>query len=383
MIGFAKSSINDGKHSQYFKKIFNSMLLNPKNIPFLTRFYEKIEDEESKVLLQIIDEKKDIDAWYCPTAFWGSFNQIKAPKLICVPDVVLTGFPVGFCNVGGDRFLQTFKNINRNIEQGQYFVTYSQDVKYNTLVEKYGIPPENIFSIAHGANCLDDLVVVDNQVQLLNKKNIKTKSLCENILSQEISKIGLHFTNKNLKFIFYASQFRPNKNIITLLKAYLHLLRQQFVQHKLILTGNINTLPEIKIFIEQHNLQNDVIFLHGISAQALASCYYLADITVNPSLSEGGFPFTFTESLSVDTPTLMANIGVTREILIDENVNRYMLFNPYDYLDLAYKMEWAIKNRDFLLSQQKPIFLELKKRTWQHVVNDYVTILDEISQVNY
>ncbi|MFD2884495.1 glycosyltransferase [Pseudomonas lini] len=73
-----------------------------------------------------------------------------------------------------------------------------------------------------------------------------------------------------------------------------------------------------KKFISEHGLQNDVLCLYGLSIQELAACYKLADLAVNPSLSEGGCPFTFTEALSVGTPVVMARIAVTEEILVDE-----------------------------------------------------------------
>ncbi len=68
---------------------------------------------ESERMLAIIDDMKDIHAWYSPTAFWESFTQINAPKLMCVPDVVLTRFPGGFSQIGGERFYNTFKTIQK------------------------------------------------------------------------------------------------------------------------------------------------------------------------------------------------------------------------------------------------------------------------------
>ena len=90
-------------------------------------------------------------------------------------------------------------------------------------------------------------------------------------------------------------------------------------------------LPEIAQFIHKHNLQNDVLCLHDLSAQELAACYRLADLAVNPSLSEGGCPFTLTEALSVGTPVVMARIAVTEEVVTDPELQSLMLFDPYDW----------------------------------------------------
>jgi len=190
------------------------------------------------------------------------------------------------------------------------------------------------------------------------------------------------FVGSDIKFIFYASQFRPNKNIITLLKAYEYLLRKQYIGYKLILTGHPSVLPEIKCVIAEHRLENDVLCLHGLSEKELAACYYLADLAVNPSLSEGGCPFTFTEALSVDTPVVMARIPVTEEIITDSEIQHEMLFDPYDWRNMADRIEWALDNRDALLAKQKILYDKLSLRTWRNVVDEHINILDRISRIN-
>ena len=97
----------------------------------------------------LINTMGDGRAWYCPTAFWPAFNQIQAPRLMCVPDVVLTDFAVGFSGIGGDRFLENFEIVEKTIEGGQYFVTYSSDVKWSTLVDRYGIQASQVLSLIH------------------------------------------------------------------------------------------------------------------------------------------------------------------------------------------------------------------------------------------
>ena len=61
---------------------------------------------------------------------------------------------------------------------------------------------------------------------------------------------ALHFDSGDVEFIFYASQFRPNKNVITLLRAYEHLLKHRYFGHKLVLTGNPSSAPEVAQFIQ-------------------------------------------------------------------------------------------------------------------------------------
>ncbi len=246
-----------------------------------------------------------------------------------MPDVVIHEFPVAFSSINQDRLLEVFKCIERTIEGGDHFVTYSDHIKYRTLIDRYRIAPDAIEVVPHGANRLDELIAVSG----FPDDKAATDQFCRNLFRVALRKaIGnlnaIHFDSSDAQFIFYATQFRPNKNIVSLLTAYEYLLKRRFIGHKLILTGNPNNLPDIAEFIKAHNLQNDVLCLHGLSAQELAACYRLADLAVNPSLSEGGCPFTLTEALSVGTPVVMARIAVTEEVVTDPELKKLMLFDP-------------------------------------------------------
>ena len=376
--------VDQSRHkSSLINKVLGRMsdlALQPKQISLVAQLYRLMEESEASLMHSMIEARTDIGAWYSPTAFWPHFNEIQAPRLMCVPDVVLADFPVGFAPVGGQRVLDNFRQVEKAIEGGQHFVTYSEDVKWRTLVGRYHVDSEAIQVVTHGSNRLDDLVVVtgfpDNEAA--------TDSLCRNLFRAALCKAvnngyAGNFGSEDVRFIFYASQFRPNKNVITLLKAYEHLLKRRYVGHKLVLTGNPNVLPEIAQFITEHNLENDVLCLHGLSAQELAACYRLADLAVNPSLSEGGCPFTFTEALSVGTPVVMARIPVTEEVITDPELQQQMLFDPYDWKEMADKIEWGLNNRFALLAKQKLLYNQLSQRTWRHVVDEYVEILDRIS----
>jgi glycosyltransferase involved in cell wall biosynthesis len=347
----------------------------------LMRLYRLMEDSEAELVRDMLEARTDIAAWYSPTAFWPHFNQLAAPRLMCVPDVVLTDFPAGFALHGGSNLRKNFQQLEKAIGGGEYFVTYSHQTKWHTLVERYGVEPDTVFVVPHGANRLDELVSIagfaDNEAA--------TDALCRKLFRAALQRAvdnpyekSVTF-NDEARFLFYASQFRPNKNLLSLLRAYEYLLKRRFIGHKLLLTGKAPEMSDVKRFIIEKNLQNDVLCLHGLSEQELAACYRLADLAVNPSLSEGGCPFTFTEALSVGTPVVMARIPVTEEVIIEPELQELMLFDPYDWTDMADKIEWGLHNRDLLLARQKPFYDRFAQRSWRNVVDEYVAILDLIS----
>jgi hypothetical protein len=354
-------------------------LTEPKNEAVALRLYRFMEQHETDLLVEMINRRTNVEAWYSPTAFWPSFNEIKAPRVMCVPDVVLRDFPVGFSRVGGDRFLENFQMVEAAIDGCNHFITYSNDVKWNTLVDKYGVLAENIAVVHHAVNDLRELV----DVKVSSDERTTSRLYAEALFRMALNKAtnpayAGSFANASAKFIFYPSQFRPSKNVISLLRAYSYLSKERYLGHKLILTGNPGDMPEIDAFIHEHNLANDVLCLHGLTTPELAACYRLADLGVNPSLSEGGCPFTFGEALSVGTPVVMSKIAVTEEVIKDAEVRSVMLFDPYDWRSMANRIEWAIQNRDALLGRQLDVFRSIASRTWDDVVADHVDILNRL-----
>jgi len=343
----------------------------------ILKLYRMMETAEMELMHKHIRKCKNISAWYSPTSFWPQFNKIHGPRLMCVPDVVLSEFPVGFANVGGLRYYDSFTLIKQAIHTGNHYVTYSEKVKQNTLVNQYQIQAKMIHVVPHGANSLNHHFTQSQHARL-------DAGACEeaflSALKKSILQNGEFLQNTNISFLFYASQFRPNKNILSLIRAYDHLLKRKHYQGKLILTGDPHSMPEIANLISEYNLQNDVLCLHGLSAKELTACYTFAGLAVNPSFSEGGFPFTFTEALSVGTPVVMSRIAVTEEILSDPDLNEASLFDPYDWHAMAQHIEWALQNGPALYEKQRQFYdTVLVKRTWQIAVNEYVNILEKIS----
>ncbi|MEJ0062266.1 MAG: glycosyltransferase [Alphaproteobacteria bacterium] len=363
------------------KQILHSFLGRMPNLPGAPRLFQAALNSEIALLAARANRLGHVKAWYCPAAFWPAFNTIAAPRLICVPDVVTADFAVGFAHATGDSFLESVRNIEAAIRGGSHFTTYSETVKWSTLVEHYYVDPAKVHVVPHAPFTLDSWITVTG----LPDAAAASRNYCEARLLQAMRKsnnaaYARNFGNGSVSFIFYASQFRPNKNIFSLLRAYEHLLRRRYIGHKLILTGNPYSMPEVAAFIHDRHLENDVLCLHDLTVPELAACYRLAELAVNPSLSEGGCPFTFTEALSVDTPAVMARIPVTLEMLDDPALEAAgTFFDPYDWRDMANRIEAGLKNRQALLAAQKPVYERLARRGWTDVVDSHIEILDRIS----
>jgi len=353
---------------------------SPRTVPDAQRLYRVMLVAELERMHRLIARRRDIRAWYSPTAFWPSFHRIAGPRLLCVPDIVVSDFAVGFARLLDDRYLPQFREVLDTVDGGTNFVTYSEDVKWRVLVKGRGIDPDAITVIPHGANRLDKLLALPRAPDPV----AATEALSRQFLTGAFATAQMlggrrPLASPDMRFLFYASQSRPNKNILTLLRAYRHLLRDRLLGVRLVLTCHPDALPELRDFVIEQRLVDDVVFLHGLTAQQLAACYRLAELAVNPSLSEGGCPFTLTEALSVGTPVVMARIAVTEEVMGDPALQAISLFDPYDWRDMARRIEWALANRAQLLAAQRSLYETLARREWRHVVADHIALLDRIA----
>jgi len=122
------------------------------------------------------------------------------------------------------------------------------------------------------------------------------------------------------------------------------------------------------------------LLISAISSKVLAALNAHAICSVNPTLFEGGFPFTFMEAYTVGTPSIMGDIPMTKELIYDEKLQKTMLFDPYSVTDIVEKIEWGIKNKDKLFSMQNELYNQFKQRTWEDCAADYMKVLDDVSK---
>lgn len=345
--------------------------------------YRLMCDIEASAVANLATAQGDVAAWYSPASFWPEFNSINRPRVMCVPDAVPVHFSVSFATDGSnpERGIPDFRRLEDAIENGNRFVTYSEDVKERTLVRHFNVDPLRISVVRHGANRLDHLVNVSGFTNDDEATDVLSAVHLWSAFSKSMNNSNAPwYASKDAGFLFYASQIRPNKNVLTLLKAYSHLKTVKGLPYKLVLTGDINQSADVKTLMDKSDLHDDVLFVRGLSEKELASCYRLASLSINPSLAEGGMPFTFTESVSVGTPVIMADIPVTREILVDERVAAATLFDPFDFRALAAKIESALDQKNELLVLQSDFYSRhLVGRSYRDVVEETVAILEAAS----
>ena len=349
----------------------------------IRRLYDKMI---SNVLLRLVKKINMIectDLWFSPALNWPAFNNIGGTKVIAAPDLVTSNYPFIFA---GTSLLEQTESIKNTIRKGNYFITYSDFIKYNVLVRDFNKKAINIFTIPHAANKLDSYIDIYSNTRHLNYPPNVNEVFARQQLSSlryfsSVPNIGgvrdyiSNFSFMDVKYIFYSSQIRPHKNILNLVKAYEFVLRKKFKQVKLILTGDYTTNKDVMDYILEKRLEYDVLSFSKVSSQMLACLYSCAELVVNPTLYEGGFPFTFSEGMSVGTPSVMSKIPQTIELLEKYEIDEFV-FDPYSWEDIADKIIYGLDNKNKLYVKQLEIYEELKKRSWSTVANEYVNAFE-------
>ncbi len=331
--------------------------------------WEFVRKHELNKMIKIVN-KGNIDLWYVPGVFWPEVTKIKRKYALVVPDIVFADFPqIYYQDVA---MLFSAQKIDRMLKKRLPLVCYSNYVADYQLSHLRNIRRSRIKVIPHG--------LIDISSHL--KQGLSPEEIIKSYLEKRDPAIPnldyvLGYPWKEGRFILYSSQYRYHKNIKLLLKVVAKLIHEEYYDLKLVLTcANYTSLLDI---IEDLNLSRDVIILPSIPESVLAALNALAVLHVNPSLFEGAFPFTFGEAYSAGTPSVMADIPVTREIVRPEEAE-YMLFDPFDEFSMTEKIKWGLAHRNELLEKGKPIFERLSKRSWKQVAEEYISAMRVVNQ---
>lgn len=369
-----------------FAKFSNGHRLYSRSRETLLEFaYNALYRQTVGTLVRKANRKK-IDTWFVPTLFWPEAVRIKALTVFAAPDLVTMEFPFPFADAPGS--LTATKRCEETVKKGEYFITYGDFIKYDVLMKRYGKGEDHVASVAHINNSslpyVDAYYHKDNEVsRMIHCRD----SFCRELLyrlppysTQKEQLTGFDF--ENVEYIFYASQQRPHKNIINLLKAYEYLLREKDIDFKLFLTCDLNFDPGIANYIAEHHLENYVISFQRIPVQLLSALYCCAKLIVTPTLYEGAFlSFTVGEGMSVGTPCIMGTIPQVLERIPSRYPIENILFDPHNYMDMAEKILYGMDHAEELYAEELPMYEDIASRTGAIVSRDYIRTFDHFRQV--
>lgn len=341
-----------------------------KNVRIARALYLRMRQQELRRLIGMINRREDVDGWLVPALFWPEAGGIRAPKTVVVPDLVMLDAPVHFA---AHVSVETFDQLRATIACADRLICYSQHVKDVHLVRRFGLAASQVSVVEHAPVDMMETfrkpIYAERPVLHAARAILRRHLARDPIGNYQLRNVDLG----SVGFIFYASQIRPHKNVLALVRAYEKLLRHHLVNVKLVLTGDL-LAPEanrVATYVWEKRLQYDVLSLPRVPADVLASLFALSRLAVCPTLFEGGLPFTFSEALSVGTPVVMSRIPAVTEKIRDPELARLMLFDPFDANDMCERIRFGLANREPLLERQLALYETFANRTWRDVANDY------------
>lgn len=190
------------------------------------------------------------------------------------------------------------------------------------------------------------------------------------------------FKNTNKKnskynnYFLYVGNIYPHKNSEKLVDAFLEFSKNN--QTKLIFVGKTDTF--YKKFNEKYKEEirkEKILIIESASDEDLSLLYKNAIALVRPSLMEG-FSLPPLESLQINTPVLVSDIPVHKEILGDSAI----YFDLNDEMDLVSKLNYMLN----LTTQEKSNLLKkrnqiLDKLSWKNTARQTLEVYESCLSV--
>jgi glycosyltransferase involved in cell wall biosynthesis len=177
------------------------------------------------------------------------------------------------------------------------------------------------------------------------------------------------------RFILYAGNIKPHKNLDRLIQAFGQLkARTGFEDVKLIIIGDeIQRYGSLRRSVETSGVRQDVRFFGFVPDTTLAVLYRTAHLFAFPSLYEG-FGLPPLEAMACGAPVLTSRISSLPEVVGDAA----LLVDPYDTTDIAHGIERLLCD-DALREQLIARGLERAGHfNWDRSVNAVLAVYREV-----
>ena len=175
-------------------------------------------------------------------------------------------------------------------------------------------------------------------------------------------------------YVLDVSRLDPQKNIHTLIDAFLILKKEKCITHRLVIVGGRH-LPEYNTLIERKiskaGLQRDIFIAPYIEEEDVPVVYNLAEMLVYPSLLEG-FGLPIIEAMKCGIPVIASDIPVFREVVGDAAI----LLNPLDAGSMANKIFEILDNQKFRGNLIARGLERSKIFSWKRTASDLFKIIE-------
>jgi glycosyltransferase involved in cell wall biosynthesis len=176
------------------------------------------------------------------------------------------------------------------------------------------------------------------------------------------------------RFVLYAGNIKPHKNLVRVIEAFAELRRGEFDDLKLLIIGDeISKLPALRRAVHNYKLHKHVRFLGFLPDETLAVLYRLAAVFVFPSLYEG-FGLPPLEAMASGTPVVTSNVSSLPEVTDGAAV----LVDPYDVGSIVDGIRRVLDDPDLANDMRTKGIERAREFSWERSVARTLDLYREV-----
>lgn len=272
-------------------------------------------------------------------------KNIKAKKVICtVHDFSFKLQPYWHPKERIDYFNKNFDSVKK----ADHIITGSNFTKQE-IIRYMQIADEKISVVYHGVN--HDLYKEYPRYELQETKN----------------KFDLRE-----KFLLFAGSIEPRKNLLTLLKAYSLLKKEEKIP--LVLVG-FKGWENQEIMQEIRNNQEYIRYLGYVSDIELAHIYNLSALFIYPSLYEG-FGLPPLEAMACGAAVVVSNAASLPEVCGDAAI----YVDPNDPMDIKNKISAALRDEKLREDLSQKGKKQAALFSWEKSANEHFKVIKKVEE---
>jgi glycosyltransferase involved in cell wall biosynthesis len=273
---------------------------------------------------------------------------VRCPSVVTIHDTIHLTFPQYLPNKLAYAYARG--SMWAAARRSQRILTVSEASKRDIL-RFFAVPPEKV-------------VVVHNAIDERFSREPR---------AEDVARVRERFQLQQ-RFVLYAGNIKPHKNLERLIEAFHALRRSDLDDLKLLIIGDqISKYPALRRAVHRLKLHKHVRFLGYLPDDTLAILYRLAALFVFPSLYEG-FGLPALEAMASGTPVVTSNVSSLPEVTGDAAV----LVDPYDVNAIEAGMRRVLTDPQLADDMRRKGLQRAREFSWERSVAKTWQVYQEI-----